>query len=133
MRLPVHDQCTGGWPGRFPDPATFEELITTLLITIGVESTIVLGYCVWRGKPTRSILLTSICANVLTQSLLGSVLSVFFQYYIIALLIAEIFIWVIESLALHFIPANGLRFSEAISLSFFMNISSFALGWFLPV
>jgi len=107
-------------------------LIITLLITIFIESTIVLGYGAWRGKPIRPILLTSIFANIITQSLLWLVLNVFFQQYLIALLVAEIFIWVFEGLALYFIRANQLQRAEALSLSLTMNLASFAIGWFLP-
>ena len=133
MRLPVHDRLAGGRLGSFPNSTALQGLISTLLITIIVESIIVLGYCIWSEKPVRPILLTSICANIVTQSLLWGVLSVFFQHYIIALLITEAFIWVIESLTLYFIPTNQLRCSEAMSLGLSMNLVSFALGWFLPV
>ena len=132
MHLPVHDHHLGGRPGRLPDSATFEKLIITLLITVFIESSIALGYCVWRQKPIRPILLTSICANIITQSLLWLVLNVFFQQYLIALLVAEIFIWGVEGLALYFIQANQLQPAEALSLSLAMNLASFAIGWFLP-
>ena len=39
----------------------------------------------------------------------------------------------IESALLYVIPANRLRFSDALLLSLGMNLVSFALGWFLPV
>lgn len=97
-----------------------------------IENVIVIGYCVWQQKPIGPILLTSVCANLLTQSLLWVVLQIFFQHYLIALMVAEILILALESFALYFIPANKLRFSEAITLGFLMNGFSFAIGWFLP-
>jgi hypothetical protein len=60
------------------------------------------------------------------------VLNLFFQNYLVALLVGECLIWVFESLVLYVVPANQLRFIEAISLSLSMNLVSFALGWFLP-
>jgi hypothetical protein len=59
-------------------------------------------------------------------------LNLFFQHYLIVLLVSEFLIWVFESLALYVVPANQLRFREAIILSLSMNLASFALGWFLP-
>jgi hypothetical protein len=108
-------------------------LTLTLLITLLVEGAIVSGYSIWRKKPVRSILFTSVVANLITQSLLWIVLNLFFRHYLIALAIAEILIWGIESILLYSIPANHLRFKEAILLSLAMNVSSFALGWFLPI
>lgn len=69
----------------------------------------------------------------MTQSILWVVLHLFFQSYLVTLLISEIMIWLMESLLLHLIPANHLGFKEALLLSLGMNLSSFTLGWFLPV
>ena len=91
------------------------------------------GYAIWRARPIWSILITSLCANLVTQAFLWLILSLFFQHYLIALLVAEIVIWIVESLALYYIPANYLRFSEAVVLSLGMNMMSFALGWLLPI
>jgi hypothetical protein len=108
-------------------------LIVTLVITLSIESVVVIGYCLWGKKPIQSILLTSICGNLITQSLLWIALSLFFQNYLVTLLTAESLIWIIESGLLYSIPANHLRFKEASLLSLAMNLSSFVLGWFLPV
>jgi len=105
----------------------------SLVSTIIAEGVVATGYSIWRSKPVRPILFTSICANLITQSLLWVVLSVFFRYYLGALLLAEVLIWMIESAVLYAIPANRLRFSAALLLSLGMNLASFALGWFLPV
>ena len=107
-------------------------MTVTLLITILVEGAIVSGYSIWRKKPVRSILFTSVVANLITQSLLWIVLNLFFQNYLAALLIAEILIWMIESFLLYRFRANRLGLQEATLLSLFMNSASFGLGWFLP-
>ena len=117
----------------FPGSTFQKELILTLLITLAVESTVVLGYSIWQKKLLSSILLTSILANLITQSFLWVVLNIFFRYYLLVLVIAEIFIWLFESFLLYRLPANRLRFQEAVLLSLNMNLASFALGWFLPI
>jgi hypothetical protein len=108
-------------------------LTLTLLITLLVEGAIVSGYSIWRKKPVRSILFTSVVANLITQSMLWIVLNLFFQHYLVALLIAEVLIWMIESLLLYRFPANQLGLPEAVLLSLLMNLASFVVGWFLPV
>ena len=92
-----------------------------------------IGYALLHRKSLRSLLLTSICGNLITQPFLWIVLTIFFRSYVITLLVAEFLIWMIESLLLYAVPANRLRFSEAALLSLSMNLASFVVGWFLPV
>ena len=130
--------CIGGTGfsrgvGYFPGATFQKELIVTLLITILLESVIVISYCLWRGKSLQPVLFTSLCGNLITQSLLWAALSLFFQHYLITLFITEFFIWVIESALLYLIPANKLRFPDAVFLSLAMNLLSFTFGWFLPI
>ena len=108
-------------------------MIGSLLFTIFIEGIIVLGYAVWRKKPAGRLLLASALANLLTQSLLWLTLNLFWQYYLTALLTAEIFIWLIESLILYRWPGSRVTGKEAVLLSLGMNLASFGLGWFLPV
>jgi len=108
-------------------------LIVTLFVTIIIEGIVVIVYSIWRRKPIVPVLFTSVIANLITQSLLWIVLNVFFQSYLIVLFVAEILIWLLESLLLSYFPANKLRFADAILIAFLMNLASFALGWFLPV
>jgi Flp pilus assembly protein TadB len=108
-------------------------LIRTLVITIVIESLVALGYCRWRRKPLSPILLTSFFANIATQSLLWTVVNIFYQHYLVTLLIAELVIWLLESIALYYVRRNQLSFPEAASLSLSMNVASFAAGWFMPV
>jgi hypothetical protein len=108
-------------------------VIVTFLITVIVEGVVVTGYSIWQNKPVWSLLCTSFLGNLVTQSMLWIVLSFAFGHYLIALLIAEIFIWGIESFLLFLIPTNRLSFLEAARLSLAMNLASLVLGWFLPV
>jgi len=108
-------------------------VIKTLTITVIVEGVMGIGYAVWRKKPIAFIFVTSILANLITQSLLWIVLNIFFQRYLATLLIAEILIWGIETILFYGIRSNKLSISDAAFLSFIANLSSFALGWWLPI
>jgi hypothetical protein len=108
-------------------------LTVTLFITIILEGVLVIAYSYWGRKPIPPLLVTSICGNLLTQSWLWVTLNLFFQSYLLALLIAEIFIWIIETVLLYSIPANQLSIKEASLLSLGMNALSFAVGWSIPV
>ncbi len=91
---------------HFPGAKIQKEVIYTLALTIAVEGAIGCGYSLWRKKPVVPILITSIVANLITQSLLWVLLNLFFDYYLITLFTAEILIWMIESILLYAIPAN---------------------------
>lgn len=108
-------------------------MIATLFITILIESIVVIGYSYWRKERLAPILVTSMGGNLLTQSLLWVMLNLFFQNYLLALLVAEILIWIIETVLLYSIPANQLSLKEASLLSLGMNALSLAVGWLLPV
>jgi hypothetical protein len=108
-------------------------LIVTLLVTIVIEGLVVLIYSTLYAKPFRPLLITSLIANLLTQSLLWIVLNLFFQHYLVILCFAEILIWMIESYWLYRFSANHLRLPDAALLSLFMNLMSFATGLFLPI
>ena len=108
-------------------------MIVTLPITIILEGLAAIGYCRWRRKPLLPILFTSLLANLITQSLLWLLVSTFFQQYLITLLIAELFIWIVEGFLFHAVPANHLDLQHAILLSLGLNLVSFVPGLFLPV
>ncbi|MGC1374863.1 MAG: hypothetical protein WA821_01485 [Anaerolineales bacterium] len=120
---------------RTADPAAqiLRAVLGSLLFTILIEGIVVLGYAAWRKKPAGRLLLASLFANLLTQSLLWLALNLFFQHYLAALFTAEVFIWPIESLILYRWPGSRLTWKEAVLLSLGMNLASFGLGWFLPV
>ena len=108
-------------------------MIETLSITILVEGVVCLGYAIWQRKPIGSIFTTSVFVNLITQSLLWVVLSLFYQHYLVVLLSAENLIWVLEGCLLCGLRFNHLKLREAFFLSLMMNLSSFGIGWFLPV
>ena len=108
-------------------------MIATLLITILVEAVVLTGYGLWSKKPISVLLIASVFVNVVTQSFLWIILSLFFQHYLLALAAAEILVWVAEGALLYFIPVNRLGLTEAFILSLSMNAASLATGWFLPV
>ena len=110
-----------------------EEMITTLAITIFIESVIIAGYALWRKKPLAHLLLSSILANLFTQFALWVTLNVFTDHYLITLFIVEICIWGIKGAILYLYRYNRLNPGEALFLSLVMNLASFGIGWFLPV
>jgi hypothetical protein len=113
---------------------TFQkQLILTLLFTLLIEGIVATGYSVWRHKPLASILFTSVVGNLITQSFLWIALSLFFRHYLVTLLAAEVLIWIAESILLYCVRANRLGFADSSFLSLIMNLSSFGLGWFLPI
>lgn len=108
-------------------------MIATLSLTLILESFIAAGFCHWRRKPFKSILLTANLANLLTQSLLWLALNLFYRHYLPTLFTAEIIIWLMESAILRLVPSNQLAWCDALGLSLLMNLASFGLGWFLPL
>jgi hypothetical protein len=108
-------------------------VIGSLLFTIFIEGLVVLGYSAWRKKPAGRLLLVSILANLLTQSLLWLTLNLLSAHYLPTLFTAEVFIWLIESLIFYRWPGSCLTWKEAVLLSLGMNLASFGLGWSLPV
>ena len=108
-------------------------MIRTLLVTIIVEGAVALAYSILRKKPIGPVFITSVIANLITQSLLWIVLNLFFQHYLVTLFVAEILIWMIESVLLYSFRLNRLSVRESLVLSLMMNLSSFALGWLLPI
>ena len=108
-------------------------MIKTLAITILIEGIFIAGYSLWQKKPLAGILLASVIVNGLTQIMLWGVLTLFPQHYLITLFTAEVFIWLIESAFLYLFPACQIEWNEAFLLSLGMNLTSFGIGWFLPV
>ena len=108
-------------------------MLVTLTLTILVEAALILGYARHYQKPRAPLLLTSVGANIVTQSLLWIVLSRFFNHYLAALILTEVLIWPAEGFMLWAVPANRLLLREALWLSLLMNATSFTLGCFLPI
>ena len=108
-------------------------MITTLLITTGIEGLVCAGYAFWLRKPVVFLLLSCLVVNLITQPILWLVLNAFFQHYLLALALAELSIVGIEAIILYLFRFNRLRWQEALILSLVMNLASFAAGWFLPI
>ena len=108
-------------------------MIKTLTVTILLEGIFISGYSLWQKKPLAGVLLASVIVNVLTQIMLWGVLTLFPQHYLITLFTAEVFIWLIESTFLYLFPASQIQWTEALLLSLGMNLTSFGIGWFLPI
>ena len=107
-------------------------MIGSLLFTIFIEGLVVFIYAVWRTKQAGDLLIASLVANLITQSMLWLALNLFARHYLVTLFAAEIIIWPLESLILHSFPTSRMVWKEAVLLSLGMNLVSFALGWFLP-
>jgi hypothetical protein len=108
-------------------------LIATLWITIVVEGVVVLLYSAVQKKPAGRLLIASIIANMLTQSLLWAILQVFFNHYLIALFMMEVLIWLVESLLLFHLSKGQMYLKSAMIVSLLMNLASFGIGWLMPV
>ena len=111
MPLRFDGRCVDCWVDRIFRVAFPKAVIATLSITILVEGAVGFLYAILRRKPVAPIVVTSIFANLITQSLLWVMLNIFFQYYLSTLLIAEILIWLMESVFLYGIRLNRLSFS----------------------
>ncbi len=93
-------------------------------MTLAIEEPIAWLYC----RRLRVLLVTSL-ANIATQCFLWSILTRYYDHYLLALFSAEGAIWALEALALRLcLPTR-----QALTLSLAMNATSFTLGWFLPV
>lgn len=108
-------------------------LLLALLLTLTIEGFILWFYARWQNKPLRSLLLSGLLVNLLTQPLLWFWLAVFYRSYWIALLAGEMLIFIGEALFIKLIPANHLSWRGAFSLSLVMNGLSFGIGLFLAL
>ena len=108
-------------------------MILTLLVTLLVEGAVVLIYSALRRRSAGDLLQVSFIVNVFTQVILWITLRIFFRYYLTALIVAEILIWLVESILIYRLSMGQLSPSHAVILSLWMNLASFGIGWFLPV
>ncbi len=108
-------------------------MILTLPLTILIEGLMAGGFALWQKKTVINLLVASLFANLLTQSLLWGVLRLFPGHYLLALFSTEFLIWLLESAMLYYFPGTRLTWNEALSLNLGMNLASLGIGWFLPV
>ncbi len=97
-----------------------------------MEALVVIGFAICRRKPLKSLVLSAVFINLITQPLLTLGLGVFYRFYPQALLIGEAMIWLGEAFFLARIPANRLDWRQACVLSLMMNSLSFGVGLALP-
>lgn len=108
-------------------------MIPTLFVTIQIEGIVVLAYARLKQVPAGRLLHASLIVNVITQSILWISLGIFFRHYLTALLIGEVLIWLAESLLMQRLSGNQLTWRQSAVLCLCMNVSSFGVGWFLPI
>ena len=109
-------------------------IVASLGITALLEALVALLWCRKTNKPPRTILLTSLAGNILTQAGLWALLLLIpVRLYWPILLTAEVGIWSVEGFLLAVIPANRLTLRQAFQLSLGMNLISFGVGLALPV
>ena len=108
-------------------------MIPTLLVTILIEGIVVLAHARLMKKTAGNLLRASLIVNVITQSILWISLGIFFRHYLTVLLTGEVLIWLAESLLMQRLSGNQLTWRQSVVLSLCMNLSSFGLGWLLPI
>jgi len=107
-------------------------LLLSLLITLALEGMVGIGFALCVKKPLKSLFLSSLLVNGITQPLLWLWLMIFFRQYLRALIVAEGLICVGEARLLKRLLANRLSGREALLLSLLMNGISFGIGLMLP-
>lgn len=104
----------------------------TLIVTILIELPIIIAFACYTKRSLKSLVSTGIVMNVLTQTFLWAVLTLFWFIYLPALGAAEVVIWALEAFMLHIVSFNKLSFAQAARLSLLVNGASLTIGWFLP-
>lgn len=123
-----------GIPGAVLEtPLTALAPLIAFWITLGCESFVLSVFAHRQNKPLKSLLLSGLLVNALTQPLLWFWLALFYPAYWAALIFGELLIFLGEAVLLKLIPANRLSWREAILLSLLMNSLSFGAGIFLAV
>lgn len=123
-----------GIPGAVLEtPLTALAPLIAFWITLGCESFVLSVFAHRQNKPLKSLLLSGLLANLVTQPFLWVWLAVFYRMYWVALLTGEALIFLGEAVLLKLIPDNRLSWREAILLSLLMNSLSLGAGIFLAV
>lgn len=108
-------------------------MISTLGLTVVLESAIVLAVCVVSRRPVMRLLSACLLVNLLTQACLWLTLLMFDEPYLAVLMVAEVFIWLAEGVLLSWLAGEWLSLRAAMALSAGMNLTSFGVGLLLPV
>lgn len=118
---------------------TIPTLLVSLLLTRGLVTTLaaelLLGalYVVWRKRPAVLILTVILLLNLVTQPALWLTVSGFSgKYPVIAVLFAELVVWLVEAGGLFLAQRKTIGFGEALLVSLVLNVASFGIGLLLP-
>ena len=105
-----------------------------LLTTVIVELLLGLGYALWRKRPLVVILTTILMLNLATQPALWVTVSALnSRYSWIAILLAELIVWLFEAVGLFLVQRKSVKFTEMLLLSLVLNLASFVVGLFLAI
>ena len=105
-----------------------------LLTTVIIEVLLGLGYALWRKRPLLIVLTTILLLTLATQPALWVTISALnSRYSWIAILIAELVVWLVEALGLFLVQRKSVKFTEMLLLSLALNVASFVIGLFLAL
>jgi hypothetical protein len=116
--------------------AAFFSLISLALpLTILIEGILIFAYFTYRKQPWLLPTTLNLIGNLFTQVVLWYLLvnSASDGLSILILLISEAVIVLIEAAILYWPQRTQIKFTEALSISFVLNLVSFTIGLFLPV
>jgi hypothetical protein len=103
-------------------------------ITMAIEVILGLIYSVIRNRSKLTTTTMIILANTITLLPLWSIIrNINGDFQIIFIIIAEILIWLVESVILYLTQRKTIRFREATLLSLILNGISTLIGFFLPL
>ena len=105
-----------------------------LLTTVLIELLLGLGYALWRKRSLAVILTTILLLNLATQPALWVTISALNSSYSwIAILLAELVVWLAEAVGLYLVQRKSVKFTEMLLLSLVLNLASFLVGLFLAI
>jgi hypothetical protein len=91
-------------------------------------------YAALRKRPAVLVLTVILLLNIITQPALWLTLSGFSgQYPFIALIFAELVVWLVEGGGIFLALRNKIGFGEALIVSLVLNAASFGIGLLLPL
>jgi hypothetical protein len=122
------------WVLAIPTVVVSVQITRGLVTTMIVE--LLLGglYAALRKRPAVLVLTVILLLNIITQPALWLTLSGFSgQYPFIALIFAELVVWLVEGGGIFLALRNKIGFGEALIVSLVLNAASFGIGLLLPL
>jgi len=108
-------------------------LTSSLVTTLAVELSLGALYMGWRKRPALLVLTVILLLNLLTQPALWVTVSGFSgQDPVLAVLISELVIWLVEAGGLVLAQRKTIGFGEALLVSLILNATSFGVGLLPP-